>query len=101
MPQAVIGCDLSRAVIDICELPSGRIGQIANTSDAIAVCLDTLDQPSGNGAPLRGSLRSHLRMRAVRACDTVPHPEVLAEGEPRRTHPCARFEGRLTPATSA
>jgi len=35
MPQAVIGCDLSRAVIDICELPSGRIGQIANTSDAI------------------------------------------------------------------
>ncbi len=43
MPQAVIGCDLSRALIDICELPSGRIGQIANTPDAIAVWLDTLD----------------------------------------------------------
>ncbi|MET3436795.1 transposase [Sphingomonas sp. 1185] len=43
MPQAVIGCDLSRAVIDICELPSGRIRQIANTYDAIAVWLDTLD----------------------------------------------------------
>lgn len=43
MPQAVIGCDLSRAVIDICELPSGRIRQIANTPDAIAVWLDTLD----------------------------------------------------------
>lgn len=43
MPQAVIGCDLSRAVIDICELPSGRIGRIANTPDAIAVWLDTLD----------------------------------------------------------
>ncbi len=43
MPQAVIGCDLSRALIDICELPSGRIGQIANTPDAIAIWLDTLD----------------------------------------------------------
>mgnify|MGYP003347159498 CR=1 FL=1 len=43
MPNAVIGCDLSRAVIDICELPSGRIGRIANTPDAIAVWLDTLD----------------------------------------------------------
>ena len=43
MPQAVIGCDLSRALIDICELPSGRTGQIANTPDAIAVWLDTLD----------------------------------------------------------
>lgn len=43
MPQAVIGCDLSRALIDICELPSGRIGQIANTPDAITTWLDTLD----------------------------------------------------------
>lgn len=43
MPQAVIGCDLSRAAIDICELPSGRIGQIANTPNAITVWLDTLD----------------------------------------------------------
>lgn len=43
MPNAVIGCDLSRAVIDICELPSGWIGQIANTPDAIAAWLDTLD----------------------------------------------------------
>ncbi|MDQ1159611.1 hypothetical protein QE385_004008 [Sphingomonas sp. SORGH_AS 950] len=43
MPQAVIGCDHSRAVIDICELPSGRIRQIANTPDAIAIWLYTLD----------------------------------------------------------
>ncbi|MET4898436.1 hypothetical protein RN629_14970 [Sphingomonadaceae bacterium jetA1] len=43
MPQAVIGCDLSRALIDICELPSGRIGQIANTPDAITTWLDALD----------------------------------------------------------
>ena len=36
MPQAVIGCDFSRALIDICELLSG---QIANTPDAIAASL--------------------------------------------------------------
>ena len=43
MPQAVIGCDLSRYFIDICELPSGRTGQIANTPDTIAAWLGTLD----------------------------------------------------------
>lgn len=43
MPQAVIGCDLSRAFIDTCDLPAGKIGRIANTPDAIATWLDTLD----------------------------------------------------------
>ncbi|MEG3093397.1 hypothetical protein [Sphingomonas sp. PB1R3] len=43
MPQAVIGCDLSPAVIDICDLPSGRIRPIANTPGVIAAWLDTLD----------------------------------------------------------
>jgi transposase len=43
MPQTVIGCDLSRAFIDICELPSGRTGQIANTPETITTWLDTLD----------------------------------------------------------
>lgn len=43
MPQAVIGCDLSRAFIDICELPSGRTGQIANTPETMTAWLDALD----------------------------------------------------------
>jgi len=44
MPQAVIGCDLSRAFIDLYRLPSGTPGRIANTPDAIASWLDALDR---------------------------------------------------------
>ncbi len=36
MPQPVIGCDLSRAFLDLCALPSGQTLRIPNTPDAIA-----------------------------------------------------------------
>ncbi len=43
MPQAVIGCDLSRAFIGTCDLPSGEIDRIANTPNGIDAWLATLD----------------------------------------------------------
>jgi transposase len=44
MPQAVIGCDLSRAFIDLHRLPSGAADRIANTPDAIQSWLGGLDR---------------------------------------------------------
>lgn len=44
MPQPVVGCDLSRATIDFCQLPTGHIGQVANTPDTIAAWIDTLER---------------------------------------------------------
>lgn len=41
MPQPVVGCDLSRAFLDLCHLPAGDIGQIANTPEAIVAWIDT------------------------------------------------------------
>ncbi len=43
MPQAVIGCDLSRAFIDLQDLPAGRTDRITNTREAIASWLGALD----------------------------------------------------------
>ncbi|MCQ9156311.1 IS110 family transposase, partial [Acidomonas methanolica] len=42
MPQSVIGCDLSRAFLDLCDLPAGRMQRIPNTRDAIAEWAETL-----------------------------------------------------------
>jgi len=42
MPQPVVGCDLSRAFLDLCDLPSGRMQRIPNTRDAIAEWAETL-----------------------------------------------------------
>ena len=89
MPQAVIGCDLSRALIDICELPSGRTGQIANTPDAIAVWLDTLD------------LDVRVVFEATSGCDgdliaalaTRGHP--FSRVNPRQAREFARATGTL------
>ncbi|MDR6144240.1 transposase [Sphingomonas sp. SORGH_AS870] len=89
MPQAVIGCDLSRALIDICELPSGRIGQIANTPDAIDAWLDTLDHDvrvvfeatSGCGGDL------------IAALATRSHP--FSRVNPRQAREFARATGTL------
>lgn len=44
MPQPVVGCDLSRAFIDLCRLPSAKVERIANTSDAISDFLDTIER---------------------------------------------------------
>lgn len=43
MPQPVVGCDLSRAVIDLCRLPSATARRIPNTPQAIAAWADTLE----------------------------------------------------------
>ncbi|MCQ9156935.1 transposase [Acidomonas methanolica] len=42
MPQSVIGCDLSLAFLDLCDLPSGRMQRIPDTRDAIAEWAETL-----------------------------------------------------------
>ncbi|WP_016738171.1 hypothetical protein [Gluconobacter thailandicus] len=55
MPQPVIGCDLSRAFLDLCDLPSGQTQRIPNTRDAIAEWAETLARH-----PRR--LRSHQRL---------------------------------------
>ena len=89
MPQAVIGCDLSRAVIDICELPSGRIGQIANTSDAIAVWLDTLD----HDIRLVFEATSGCDGELIAALATRGHP--FSRVNPRQAREFARATGTL------
>ncbi|CAH1694839.1 hypothetical protein CHELA1G11_21686 [Hyphomicrobiales bacterium] len=40
MPQPVVGCDLSRAFIDFCHLPTGTVDRITNTLEAIAAFID-------------------------------------------------------------
>ena len=89
MPQAVIGCDLSRAVIDICELSSGRIGQIANTSDAIAVWLDTLD----HDIRLVFEATSGCDGELIAALATRGHP--FSRVNPRQAREFARATGTL------
>lgn len=44
MPQPVVGCDLSRAFIDLCRLPAVKAERIPNTPDAISAYLDALDR---------------------------------------------------------
>lgn len=44
MPQPVVGCDLSRAFVDLFCLPSGKLDRIANDPEAISSFLDTLDR---------------------------------------------------------
>jgi len=43
MPQPVVGCDLSRAFLDLCTLPSGQARRIPNTPDAIAAFVAGLE----------------------------------------------------------
>lgn len=43
MPRPVVGCDLWRAFIDTCDLPSGKTDRVADTPDAIGVWLNMLD----------------------------------------------------------
>lgn len=89
MPQAVIGCDLSRPVIDICELPSGRIGQIANTPDAIAAWLDTLD----HDVRLVFEATSGCDGELIAALATRGHP--FTRVNPRQAREFARAIGTL------
>lgn len=42
MPQIVIGCDLSRAAIDVCILPSGLTTQIENAPEALVAWVRTI-----------------------------------------------------------
>lgn len=89
MPQAVIGCDLSRALIDICELPSGRIGQIANTADAIAAWLDTLD----HDVRIVFEATSGCDGDLIAALATRGHP--FSRVNPRQAREFARATGTL------
>lgn len=43
MPQTVIGCDLSRAAIDVCTLPSGKTDRIENTPEALAAWVGKIE----------------------------------------------------------
>jgi len=46
MPQNVIGCDLSRAALDICILPSGDTARVVNTPDVLASWVENLPDDS-------------------------------------------------------
>lgn len=46
MPQIVIGCDLSRAWLDVHSLPGGRTSRIENTSAGIAAWAAEIDRTS-------------------------------------------------------
>lgn len=89
MPQAVIGCGLSRSTIDICELPSGRIGQVANTPDAIAAWLDTLD----HDIRLVFEATSGCDGELIAALATRGHP--FSRVNPRQAREFARATGTL------
>ncbi|WP_343528924.1 transposase [Sphingomonas sp.] len=89
MPQPVVGCDLSRALIDICELPSGRIGQVANTPDAIAAWLDTLD----HDAPIVFEATSGCDGDLIATLTARGHP--FSRVNPRQAREFARAIGML------
>jgi len=89
MPQAVIGCDLSRSTIDICELPSGRIGQVANTPDAITAWLETLD----HDIRLVFEATSGCDGELIAALATRGHP--FSRVNPRQAREFARATGTL------
>ena len=42
MPHTIIGCDLSRAFLDVHVLPDARSARSKNSADAISTWLDTL-----------------------------------------------------------
>jgi transposase len=44
MPEIIIGCDLSRACLDIYSLPADSVGRIDNSADAVAAWAASLDQ---------------------------------------------------------
>ena len=64
MPHTIIGCDLSRAFLDVHVLPDARSARIKNSADAISTWLDTLapdtlvvlEATSGCDGPLMAAL---------------------------------------------
>lgn len=77
MPQPVIGCDLSRAFLDLCDLPSGRMQRIPNTRDAIAEWAETLTP------------EKLLVFEATSDCD-----DILIATLTERAHPFSRVNPR-------
>src|SRR6187399_2067608 len=61
-----------------------------------AISMAFLVRPARSGARCRSGMqcRQERRQAAVWTVLPTPHPEVLAEGEPRRTQPCRRSLGR-------
>ncbi len=52
MPQPVIRCDLSRAFLDLCALPSGQTLRIPNIPDAITAWVAEIEgTPSSSSRP--------------------------------------------------
>ncbi|MDQ1229526.1 transposase [Sphingomonas sp. SORGH_AS_0879] len=89
MPQPVVGCDLSRAFIDICQLPSGKTGRIANTPDDIGVWLDTLD----HDVRVVFEATSGCDGELIGALATRGHP--FSRVNPRQAREFARATGTL------
>lgn len=89
MPQAVIGCDLSRAFIGLCHLPFGTADRCANPPEAIAFWLDGLDRnvrvvcEATSGCD--GDLIAALTMRK----------QPLSRVNPRQARESARATGAL------
>lgn len=89
MPQAVIGCDLSRAFIDLFHLPDGTVDQIPNTTSAIIAFLETLERD----ALVVFEATSGCDGDLIRALAEHGHP--YARVNPRQAREFARATGVL------
>ncbi|MGV4856949.1 hypothetical protein [Acetobacter senegalensis] len=77
MPYPVIGCDLSRAFLDLCDLPSGRMQRLPNTRDAITEWVETL------------TTKTLVVFEATSGCD-----DILIAALTERAHPFSRVNPR-------
>jgi len=89
MPHSVIGCDLSRAAIDICVLPSGRTDRIENAPEALAAWVATIDDDVSVVFEATSGCDAHLM--AALSVREIPFSRV----NPRQAREFARAIGVL------
>lgn len=112
MPQIVIGCDLSRAFIDVHHLPAGTASKIDNTETAVAAWASSLDPntrvvfeaTSGCDGPLIAALAAraiaYARVNPRQAREFARSIGVLAKTDRLDARVLAEMGWRLPLATS-
>gem|GEM_PF-2031718 len=89
MRQLVVGCDLSRAFLDLCDLPSDRLQRLPNTRDAIANWAETLTSETLTVFEASSGCNNTL----IAALTECAHP--LSRINPRQAREFARATGVL------
>lgn len=109
MPQPVVGCDLSRACLDLCTLPSGQARRLPNTPDAIAArtadleadALVVFEATSGCDGDLIAALAERgqpfCRLNPRQACEFARATGVLARTDRVDARVLARMGSTLSP----